>query len=199
MIDFSELENYLQAKIFPDLERGRPNWDVPHTKAVVIHIKNLVKSEAKLNLDPLVMVIVAYAHDWGYADLFKNGKELDYKGVAKQKSLHMGISAQKLEALLKDKIFDDLADRQKQRVVEIVAKHDQLESLHETDELVFMEADTLAGLDVDKVTPTFNHESNDKYMKFVRSSRFPLFITGTGKKEFERLYKLRTKYFSDLN
>jgi hypothetical protein len=198
MIDISEIEKFLQEKIFPDLERGRPNWDVPHTKAVVIHVKNLVKSEPQLKLDPIVVVVAAYAHDWGYADIFKDGKQLDHETIQNEKTKHMGISAEKLEALFKDNIFDDLTNNQKKRAIEIVAKHDQLESLHETDELVFMEADTLAGLDVEKVTPTFNAEANAKYMVFARNTRFPLFITETGKKEFERLYKLRTEYFEGL-
>jgi hypothetical protein len=195
MINIFEIEKYLQEKIFPDLERGRPNWDVPHTKAVVIHIKNLVKSESQLNLDSVVLTIVAYAHDWGYAGLFKDGKELDHEGVQNKKSKHMEISAQKLEALLKDKIFNDLTNNQRQRAVEIVAKHDQLDNLHEVDELIFMEADTLAGLDVENATPTFEAAANAKYMIFARDIRFPLFITDTGKKEFKRLFKLRTEYF----
>jgi hypothetical protein len=32
--DFS-FEPVLRSEIYPDLEQGRPNWDLPHTEAVV--------------------------------------------------------------------------------------------------------------------------------------------------------------------
>jgi len=62
-----------------------------------------------------------------------------------------------------------------------------------------MEADTLGGLDVTKVKPTYDKESNAPFMRSMRKKRFPLFITEYGKKEFERLYILRGKYFEDMS
>ena len=43
-------EDVLKAKIFPELEAGRPNWDKPHTEAVVEHVKAIVDDSPKLDL-----------------------------------------------------------------------------------------------------------------------------------------------------
>ena len=67
-------DDILKSTILSELEAGRPNWDKPHTEAVVEHIKAIINSEPSLNLDTEVIVIAAYAHDWGYAGLFEDGK-----------------------------------------------------------------------------------------------------------------------------
>ena len=58
-----------------------------------------------------------------------------------------------------------------------------------------MEADTLGALDVSSVKPTFNADSNEKWLKRVREERLPRFITYYSKKEARRLIKLRQKYY----
>ena len=66
MITLEKLEKYLQDKVFPKLEAGRPDWDKPHTQAVVDHLKNILQNSPKLNLDEHVLLIAAYTHDLGY-------------------------------------------------------------------------------------------------------------------------------------
>ena len=58
-----------------------------------------------------------------------------------------------------------------------------------------MEAHTLGGLDTTFYKPSFDIESNAKYMKNVQERRRPLFITDLGKQEFERLFRLREEYY----
>lgn len=192
-----KIEKFLQKKIFPDLEQGRYDWDLPHTKLVVKKIKKIIKENPELNLDEAVLIIAAYAHDWGYADLFKGSREgARYNKEYKRK--HMEISANKLKELLKDPIFDKLSKKQKDRAIHIVSVHDKITEIDETDELVFMEADTLAGLDVTEVQPSYSKEFNDKYMKFAKESRAVRFITEYSKREFERLFKLRKEFYANL-
>lgn len=189
-------EDLLKQKILPELEAGRPGFDKPHTEAVVEHVKAIVDNAPELNLDRDVLIIAAYAHDWGYSGLFKYGKPLDLKDVGDAKKAHMAIGADKLKELLKDKVFDFLTKEQKQRAIHLVEIHDKLELLKDNDELILMEADTLGGLDVSKVTPSFDKESNERYMNGVRKIRFPLFITKYGKQKFEELYKAREDFYA---
>lgn len=91
----AKLEKYLQKAIFPDLERGRPGWDKPHTEAVVHHMKKLLLNFDGEKLDEYVLLIAAYAHDWGYSDLFGKGRSLSYSDVSEKKKAHMRLGAKK--------------------------------------------------------------------------------------------------------
>lgn len=190
-------EDLLNNTILPELEAGRPNWDKPHTQTVVGHIKAIIGNSPKLDLDKDVLIIAAYAHDWGYVGLFKRAETVDLNKVMNAKEAHMRIGAGKLSELLRNEAFDSLSEKQKQRAIHLVQVHDKVETLQDPDELVLMEADTLGGLDVDKVKPSFDKVSNDRYMQGVKAKRFPLFITDYGKREFARLYKAREKYYAN--
>lgn len=67
---FLNMEQALINAILPELEKGRPNFDRPHTVAVVIKVKEIIKNNPQLKLDEAVLIVAAYSHDWGYADLF---------------------------------------------------------------------------------------------------------------------------------
>lgn len=190
-------EKLLQDTILPQLEKGRPNYDKPHTIGVVSKVRDLIQHNPDLMLDEAVLIIVAYAHDWGYANLFHDGIA-DFEAVKVAKQEHMRLSAQKIDQLLIDPIFSFLTMDQKARVVEIVGKHDRLDALKEVDELIFMEADTLGALDTRFVTPTFDKESNEKYMNGPLQKRLSLFITDFGKSEAQRLIKQREAYYDNL-
>lgn len=188
-------EDLLKNTIFPELELGRPNWDKPHTEVVVEYVKNIISNSTSLSVDRDVLIIAAYAHDWGYSGLYKSGEPLKLSDVTNAKEAHMEIGAQKIAKLLNNNIFDFLSENQKQRVVHLVQYHDMLSALKDNDELILMEADTLGGLDVTKVKPSFDKESNEKYMIGVKTKRYPRFITEYGKRQFEKLYKLRENYY----
>lgn len=170
-----QIEKFLSENIFPDLERGRPNFDAPHTIAVVYHLKQILHRHP--NLDAFVMVISAYAHDWGYSDIFAGDKStLNIDDVKNAKELHMVLGAQKIRKLLREPFFDFLTNIQKARVEHLVAVHDQIERLSDEDELVLMEADTLGALDHTRVEPSFNLKSYLQYIQGVRNRRFPKFL-----------------------
>lgn len=192
-----QIEQFLKEAIIPDLEKGRPNFDAPHTLEVVNWVKKIMQEHPELGLDRDVMIIAAYAHDWGYSGLFEEKKNLKLKDISKVKPLHMQIGSQKIRDLLKNNIFSFLAEDQKKRIVHLVSIHDKVSELEEVDELVLAEADTLSGLDVSSVKPTFDHESNRKYMEAVANWRLPRFITDFGRGEVQRLFKLRTDYYDE--
>jgi hypothetical protein len=194
MVD-EKIEQFLRDAIIPDLEKGRPNFDAPHTLEVVSWIKKIMAEHPELNLDQDALIIAAYAHDWGYSGLFEGKDRLNSAEVTSMKPLHMEIGAKKTEKLLKNEIFSFLSDKQKERIVHLVFMHDKIHDLTETDELVLAEADILSGLDVESLKPTFDHESNVKFMESVARRRIPRFITDFSKKEVERLFKLRLEYY----
>lgn len=196
-------EDLLQKTILDDLERGRPNFDRPHTLAVVIKLKSIITSLKytilSQEIDEDALIIAAYAHDWGYADLFKDGQLVQYgEGLKSVKPLHMELGANKVKVLLTNSAFDFMNAQRKQRVVHLVLNHDKIESLAALDEIILMEADTLGALDTELVRPTFDKESRLNYLnKSVLPNRKPMFRTDWGKKELDRLIENWVRYDQD--
>lgn len=114
------------------------------------------------------------------------------------KKEHLRIGAEKIRALLEDPSFSFLSDQQKERIIHLVGIHDRLNELKDIVELIIMEADTLGALDSHYVTPTFEKESNDAYMRGPLLRRLSLFITDYGKKEAKRLVRLREAYYQRM-
>ncbi|HLM84156.1 MAG TPA: HD domain-containing protein [Candidatus Bathyarchaeia archaeon] len=190
-----ELEKYLKEKILPDLEKSRGGFDKIHTLEVVDWLKQIIEHNQNLKLDEDVLLIAAYAHDWGYADLFKEKETMNFEKVENAKKLHMELGAEKIRVLLEDGFFSFLTDEQKKRCVHLVAVHDKKFELKNTDELILMEADMLSGLDINTNKPIFDAKSNEKFMEAMLTTRIPKFITEFSKKEAERLIEAREKYF----
>ncbi len=194
----AEIEKFTKDTIFSDLSKGNPTWDVPHTTAVVHYVKEIIKANPNLNLDPVVLVLAAYAHDWGYSQYYRPGEALPFDEYMEAKKTHAAISAQRMAELLKNQVYDTVTVAQKARILHLVTVHDKKSDLKDADELVLMEADTLGGLDVDFAIPSFDEVGNSKYMKGTRETRLPLFITDYSKKRFEVLFKKREEYYINL-
>jgi hypothetical protein len=199
----AKVENYIKSQIFSDLEQGRPNFDLKHTEAVVHNMKEIIGNISPLQLLEDVLIISAYAHDWGYADLYRGGypiPEYGSSGVKEFKRLHMEIGAKKVETLLKNPFFDYLSKSEKERIVHLVHVHDIIDgSLANEDELTLIEADTLGALDVTIMTPTMDRQTNAKWMVDCRNIRFTKFTHDFSKQKFEKLYDLRMKYYENLS
>jgi len=193
----TKLEAYLEKKICPDLEKGRPNFDKPHTIEVVAYIKRIIKYTPNIKIDKDVLIIAAYAHDWGYSGLFKNGKTLSFEDVKNAKKQHMILGAERLSGLLNNKFFSFLTQEQKQRCIHLVAIHDKIDEIKDIDEIVLMEADILSGLDVNSVKPTFDFESNQKFIHAVKTTRIPKFVNQYSKNEAKKLIKARINFYKE--
>ena len=194
----NKLEEYLKEKILPDLEKSRGGFDKIHTLEVVDWLKKIIKHSPDLKLDKDVLLIIAYAHDWGYSDIFSDGEVMQFEKVENAKKLHMELGAQKLEELLKDSFFSFLTDKQKKRAIHLVAVHDKKFELKDVDELILMEADMLSSLDVNTKKPIFDPESNKKFMKAMLATRIPKFITKFGKNKAKKLIKDREDYYNSI-
>lgn len=190
-----QLEEYLKEKILPDLEDSRGGFDKIHTSEVVAWLKQIISRNPELNLDETVLLIAAYAHDWGYSDIFKKGQIMDIDMVENAKKLHMELGAKKIEALLKDDFFSFLTDEQKAQCIHLVSVHDKKHEIKEVDELILLEADSLSGLEISAGKPAFDAESNKKFMEAVINTRIPKFITEFSKNEAKRLIQAREDYY----
>lgn len=193
----TNLEDYLKKKICPDLDKGRPNFDKPHTIEVVAYIKRIIKHTPNIKVDKNVLIIAAYAHDWGYSGLFKNNKVLNFEDVNNAKKQHMLLGVEKLSKLLNDKFFSFLTQEQKQRCIHLVAVHDKIDEIKDIDEIVLMEADMLSGLDVNSVKPTFDFESNQKFIHAIKTKRIPKFFNQYSKNEAKKLIKARINFYKE--
>ena len=188
-------DKYLKEKILPDLEKSRGGFDKIHTLEVVAWLKQIIKHNPELKLDETVLLIAAYAHDWGYCDIYKDGQAMNFELVENAKKLHMELGAKKTETLLKDNFFSFLTDEQKNRCIHLVAVHDKKFEIEDVDELVLMEADMLSALEINTGKPLYDSESNKKFMEAMINFRIPKFITEFSKNEVKRLIQIREDYY----
>lgn len=195
-MDLSELEKFLKEKILPDLEKSRGGFDGIHTREVVIWLKEIINRNPELKLDKIVLLIAAYAHDWGYTDIFMDGQTMDFEKVEGAKSLHMELGAKKIEQLLKDDFFSFLSKEQKMRCIHLVAVHDKKFEIKDSDEIILMEADMLSALQISGGKPIFDFVSNKKFMEAMLTTRIPKFITEFSKNEARKLIEIREEYYS---
>ena len=186
------IEKFTKEAIFKELSAGDPLWDVPHTTAVVHHLKQILKYSPGLeDVDSTVVIIAAYGHDWGYSKFYRPGQPLTKEEYMEAKKTHAKMAYEKINYLLKNDIYKTLNSVQKDRILHLILVHDQLDILKDKDELVLMEADTLGSLDADFVTSTWTKEQTLKHLEDVRKKRLTKFITRQGINEFEECFRKR--------
>jgi hypothetical protein len=194
-LKLNNLEEYLKKKILPDLEKSRGGFDKVHTLEVVSWLKQLISHNPKLKLDKTVLLISAYAHDWGYSDIFKDGQTMNFEMVENAKKLHMELGAKKTAKLLENDVFSFLTNKQKIRCIHLVAVHDKKFEIKDVDELVLMEADMLSALQISEGKPVYDTESNKKFMEAIFTTRIPKFITEFSKNKAKKLIQIRKNYY----
>lgn len=190
------LETLIANQILPELKLGRQDFDLPHTLAVVYWIKQLLQNEAS-HLNQKVMIISAYAHDWGYVGLFnKSGSSNNPKIISQKKADHMTIGANKITHLLTSQFSAEFSPTEISKIANLVKKHDLVEALQTEEEIALMEADTLGMLDVNRVKPTFNKKDNQHFInQQIYARRLPKFIHPVAKETAQKLANKRLKYY----
>ena len=191
------IESVLQAVIFPDLEKGRKDFDLPHTKAVVFWMKELLTQLNNPELNAKVLITAAYAHDWGYIGLFDGFNSNDPHVIASRKPLHMEHGAKLITDLLTTQLKSEFTQNEVTAVAQLVAVHDLVEQVQTPEEVLIMEADTLGMLDVDKVKPTFSPEENTKFVtNEVYNRRLLYFKDAIALEKAKELAEKRRLFFS---
>lgn len=190
------LETTLRDTILPELEKGRKDFDRPHTEAVVHWTKTILEYLNNPQLDPQVLITAAYAHDWGYIGLFEGANSHDRKEIAKRKPLHMERGAQYITNLINTKLTHHFTPEQTQAVAHLVRMHDRVEDLQTESELLLMEADTLGMLDTERVKPTFSKADNVGFLaNEIYQRRLPRFIHPFAHEIASKLAKAREQYY----
>ncbi len=85
----------------------------------------------------------------------------------------------------------------KQRIVHLVDIHDSLEELKDSDELVLMEADSLAVADSDAVKPTHSKADYLTWLEYYETNRVPRFITDYSQKKVKVLLDRRAQWYAE--
>lgn len=183
------VEQVLRQVILKDLaNKGRPNWDRPHTEAVVYWMKFLLEKLNSPTLNSKVLITAAYAHDWGYMDLFTKGKSVNIDDVPPMKKLHMKRGAELIERLLYQRLSGFFSEIEIIRVAHLVGVHDAVKELTDEDELLLMETDTLGMLDEERVPPTLSPQERQRFLeKSIYNLRLPRFIHPEAKEVAETL------------
>jgi Asp-tRNA(Asn)/Glu-tRNA(Gln) amidotransferase C subunit len=192
----SFIEETLQKIILLDLEKGRKDFDRPHTKAVVYWTKEILN---RLNLSESknkVLITAAYAHDWGYIGLFEDIDSTNLELVHQMKLKHMERGAKMIYDLLSNRLSKYFTTDEIAQVTHLVDIHDKLEELKSEDEIILMEADTLGSIDVDKVKPTYSKADTELMIKReIRGRRLPIFRHDWAKIEAEKLIQKRLAWY----
>ncbi len=192
-----DVEILLQTTILPDLEKGRKNFDRPHTEAVVFWMKELLEKINSPTCDQLVLITAAYAHDWGYIGLFDGIDSSDINVVHKMKPLHMERGSLLIKMLIDEKLNKYFTSEQAELVAHLVYMHDRIEKLATEPEILLMEADTLGMLDTDRVKPTFSKADNTVFIsRELQERRLPVFLHPVAKDLAKSLMQKRIAFYS---
>jgi len=176
-MEFSqELEERLKLSVLKYLEKGRANWDVPHTLACVFWMKELLKYEGG---NPKILIPAIYLHDVAYPQLkFK----FDPNGNLDIKKEHMRLGAIISKELLKN--LGGFTNDEVEQIANLVGVHDNLELIKNSSDLYLqlLFADSLGQIDRERVKPTFSKDNSKASLKRFEKIRAPLFKTTYGKK-----------------
>jgi hypothetical protein len=189
-----KLEGRLESKLLKHLESAfsHDDWTFRHTLSSVDAMKKIVGAEWA---NEKVLVTAMYLHDIGYATLLKKDYSLDDRINAKKE--HMEIGAADAKNILKELKY---SQEEIEKIVHLISVHDKLDELSERDELLVLEADSIAQIDP-RIGNTFSEEEVERFVRIFEEKRVPKFITRTGKRMLEEyaksngLYQKYTKLF----
>jgi len=184
-----KIESQIKEKAFEYMKQSRPGWNVPHLHAAIFYMKELLAHEGG---DPRILLPAIYLHDIGYAGMLN--EDYSYDENKKVKKDHMIIGARVAKQLLID--IGEFSEDEIGKISELISIHDNLSEIKGQDAQLVFEADSLAQIDIDNVTPTFDKNSYSKFIDHFKNERVPIFKTKTGLKYLRQLFPKAEKYFS---
>ncbi|MFA7319394.1 MAG: HD domain-containing protein [Parcubacteria group bacterium] len=181
-----ELEEKIKEEIISLLEKGKPNWDIPHTLSAVKWMKKLVK---ETGADEKIMVTAIYFHDTGYPEL---EKKYNFEESIAAKNNHAKRGADFAKKFLNE--LREFSEGDIEEICRLIENHDVHDNIDEDDlnrQLIF-EADGLAQLDWEACPPNFDKENClkwiEKYFEIERPLK--LWKTNLG---LEKIIELKKK------
>jgi len=181
-----ELEERLKSEAIKYLEKGKPDWDIPHTLTTVYWMRQLIEKESG---DERILITTMYLHDIGY-DHLKKGYNFDE--MMKTKMTHEEIGAREAEKILKR--LEEYSSDEIKEIVNLVRYHDTLDKIDTHNGQLVMEADSLAVLDWERVPPNFDKENCLRYLDYFKETRVNKFSTKTGKEFLDLLLEKAEEY-----
>ncbi len=154
------------------------NWTLVHTLSAVEIIKQIAKSEGA---DEKILATTMYLHDIGYGGILSDGYSFSQRIAAKKE--HMPVGAKMAKEFLSQ--IGGFTEEEISKITHLIEVHDNVDALITKDELLVLEADSLAAIDP-KVPFSFSEEDVVKYVGFFLTHRAPKFISKKGKELLEK-------------
>jgi len=169
-----KLEKEIEEKLIQTIKEifVEDDWDLRHTFSAVSAMKKIIAKEGGCER---VLVPVMYLHDIGYVGALKTCYSLEDR--IKAKAGHMERGSKLAKEILSKLNF---SPEEIEKIVYLISVHDKLDDLKSRDELLVLEADSLAQIDP-FVGNTFGEEEFAKYVKIFEERRAPKFVTRAGK------------------
>lgn len=186
-------EEKIKEEVVSLLEKGKPDWDIPHTLSAVKWMKKIVR---ETGADEKILVTAIYFHDTGYPELEKE-YSFEESIIAKKNHAKRG-------AIFARNFLETLSEFSEEDIVEIcrlVENHDVHDNIGENDlnrQLIF-EADGLAQLDWEACPPNFDKENCLKWIKKYFEVERPLkfWKTDLGLRNIVELKKRAEAYWDN--
>ena len=183
-----EWEEQIKLRAMEYLEKGKPNWDVPHTELVVKRMKEIIEHSKGC---PRILIPTAYFHDIGYS-LVPKFDTSSYDKVLDVKVVHAELGADEVRKILQD--LGNFTEDEIKEIEHLVRIHDRLADLKTDNEIAICEADSLGMIDVESIPPSFSRESFRKFLIEFIKFRAPLFRNEFSKVKLEELLIKAKKY-----
>jgi hypothetical protein len=183
-----KIEETIRDEAINLLEKGKPDWDIPHTLNAVRWIKKLSKHEGG---DERILVPAMYLHDTGYP-ILKMG--YTYEDMIRSKKLHAKRGASNAKKILA--AIGGFSRTEIEKIAYLIANHDKHTGLYSLDRKLVFEADGLAQIDWGKSRPNFDRKNRVKFLKkyFAEERGADRWHTETGKKYLKILLKKAEEY-----
>lgn len=178
-------EEKLKSEAFKHLINKELGWDIPHTLASVDWMRKLIEKEGG---NERILVTAMYLHDIGYPELRKG---YDFDDRINTKKNHAEVGAEKAGKILRKLGYPD--DEIKE-IVYLIGRHYDKDNIDTRNLQLVIEADGLAKVDWEMVTPNFDKKNCIKYLGYFKKRTAGKYKTRTGKKFLKELLQKAEEY-----
>jgi HD superfamily phosphodiesterase len=192
-----ELEEKIKTRAISYLEKGKPNWDVPHTLNAVDWMKKLIKEEGG---NEKILLTAMYLHDIGYS--LSQMKGYSFDEVMEAKKDHAELGALESKKILNE--LDEFSQEEVNEICKLITNHNNKELIltlnpekdeYSHNQILVREADGLSKIDWYHVTPNFDIK---RYFEYYKERSVPCFKTETGKKFLKEILQKAEEYLKDM-
>lgn len=182
-----EIEEKLKSEAIKQLKNGRPDWDIPHTLLSVGWMRKLIEKEGG---NERILITAMYLHDIGCPRLQKG---YDFDDMIKSKKNHAEIGAVEAKKILRN--IGVFSDNETSEICKLIKGHYEKDNIDTFRQQLVIEADGLAKIDWERITPNFDKENCFKYLDYFKGKTVPKFRTKAGKKFLKTILEKAENYW----